>query len=668
MVPALDSQSGLFARLTPCLRGVSGVKKANMDARLEAPKSNGHDPETKHDPENKHDKERCMTETTNPIDDLNNAAAGMHGFDADTQNRPPQMSGGGIVLVIEDAARKTQLVIDDANAHALWIRSWRTDESRWRTWKLFSSMRQINKTVSARIADALEAAINGEVEDRRAAIVAAMEQEAAARQTAIDAALSSVQSGVTEDATRQMIEDRVDIESDARNDAINAAVNALASGRQSLIDAAVGVERAARETALADAARQRDDAIATAIATEVNDRDNAIAAAISGEVQQRTSAIAVETAARTSAISEALAGEARKRTSSITAAVATESDRRTADIEQIDRRVTASVAAVASGVRQDIETLSQRHSADVANLQGAIAAANATSVAQEERVRAVEELLNGRLGWVPELSLVSHGQRIVMRIHDWTGGQGQKPNTGYLGSNGLVAGIAGAVNLRGAQGVRGSRGPQGPQGPEGHIGSHHHTYHGVASGPRPNEPTCVPGDTPVLMADGSWKPISDIRVGECIQGRTQENTVLAYDRLTLGNHRSPKLYSINGDYANTDDHLTLLDRGWAVLEHKSYEAYCGQVLGCVYLGDMTPVSIRFDGIAPADVSEYRVGDRIAFGKAEFRTIESIEPIDADPDQTIYSLVADGDGTMQVAGGYVLSAWVNDEKWLARANR
>ena len=391
MVPALDSQSGLFARRTPCLRGVSGVKKANMDARLEALKSNGHDPETEHDPEaehdpeNKHDKERCMTETTNPIDDLNNAAAGMHGFDADTQNRPPQMSGGGIVLVIEDAARKTQLVIDDANAHALWIRSWRTDESRWRTWKLFSSMRQINKTVSARIADALEAAINGEVEDRRAAIVAAMEQEAAARQTAIDAALSSVQSGVTEDATRQMIEDRVDIESDARNDAINAAVNALASGRQSLIDAAVGVERTARETALADAARQRDDAIATAIATEVNDRDNAIAAAISGEVQQRTSAIAVETAARTSAISEALAGEARKRTSSITAAVAAESDRRTADIEQIDRRVTASVAAVASGVRQDIETLSQRHSADV---REAIIARDAAINSAIERERA----------------------------------------------------------------------------------------------------------------------------------------------------------------------------------------------------------------------------------------------------------------------------------------
>ena len=318
-----------------------------------------------------------MTETANPIDDLDNAAAGMHGFDANTQNRPPQMSGGGIVLVIEDAARKTQLVVDDADAHALWIRSWRTDESRWRRWKLFSSMRQINKTITARIADALETAINGEVEDRRAAIVAAMEQEAAARQTAIDAAVSGLQSGITKDAARQMIEDRVDIESDTRNDAINTAVNALATGRQSLIDAAVGVERAARESALADAARQRDDAIATAIVAEANDRDNAIATAISGEVQQRTSAIAVETAARNSAISEALAGEARKRTNSITAAVAAETDRRTADIEQFDRRVTASVAAVASGVRQDIEGLSQRHSADIASMRGLVAAAAA---------------------------------------------------------------------------------------------------------------------------------------------------------------------------------------------------------------------------------------------------------------------------------------------------
>ena len=423
-----------------------------------------------------------MTETANPIDDLDNAAAGMHGFDADTQNRPPQMSGGGIILVIEDAARKTQLVVDDANAHALWIRSWRTDESRWRGWKLFSSMRQINKTITARIADALETAINGEVEDRRAAIVAAMEQEAAARQTAIDAAVSGLQSGITKDAARQMIEDRVDIESDTRNDAINTAVNALATGRQSLIDAAVGVERAARESALADAARQRDDAIATAIVAEANDRDNAIATAISGEVQQRTSAIAVETAARNSAISEALAGEARKRTSSITAAVAAESDRRTADIEQFDRRVTASVAAVASGVRQDIEGLSQRHSADMREMIVARDAAINTAIEGERanmkaalagNVQTTAELLNATPTHPKALkiftqntsySLPADAKALLVRaagaggggMRLYTAGGGLGTTAGKRGGNTTVGSSGASLNMVAAGGNAGA--------------------------------------------------------------------------------------------------------------------------------------------------------------------------------------------------------------------
>jgi len=180
------------------------------------------------------------------------------------------------------------------------------------------------------------------------------------------------------------------------------------------------------------------------------------------------------------------------------------------------------------------------------------------------------------------------------------------------------------------------------------------------------EPTCVPGYTEVLMADGGWKPIAEITVGETVQGRTRPNKVLAYDRVRLGNHRNPNLYSINGDYANTDDHLTLLDRGWAVLDHDAYLAYHGQALSCVYLGDMTQVQMVFEGIRPANVTEYAVGDKIAFGARQFRRIESIEVIESDPDETVYSLVCDGDGTMQVAGGYVLSAWVSDAKWAARA--
>ena len=130
----------------------------------------------------------------------------------------------------------------------------------------------------------------------------------------------------------------------------------------------------------------------------------------------------------------------------------------------------------------------------------------------------------------------------------------------------------------------------------------------------------VPADTPVLMADGDWKPIIDIGVGEHIQGRTRVNQVLAFDRVVLGSHRNPTLYSVNGDYANTDDHLTLLDRGWAVLDHDSYLVYHGQPLDCVFLGDGTPVQTVFDGITPANVSEYGVGDKIAFGATGFKDI------------------------------------------------
>lgn len=63
----------------------------------------------------------------------------------------------------------------------------------------------------------------------------------------------------------------------------------------------------------------------------------------------------------------------------------------------------------------------------------------------------------------------------------------------------------------------------------------------------------------------------------------------------------------------------------------------------------------FDGIKPANVKEYGVGSRIAFGASDYKDITSIEIIESDPEQMVYSLVCDGDGTMQVADGYVLSA-------------
>ena len=170
--------------------------------------------------------------------------------------------------------------------------------------------------------------------------------------------------------------------------------------------------------------------------------------------------------------------------------------------------------------------------------------------------------------------------------------------------------------------------------------------------------TCFPAGTPVLMVDGTWRAIELVKVGEQVRGRTRVNTVLAYDRVRLAHHRTPYLFEINGEYRNTDDHLTLTKRGWAVLNRANLD-YIGTELSCVYDAQMNPTPMVFEGIA--QVTDYRIGDEIGYGQEDWRPIHSIRKIECE-DQTVYSLVCDGDGTMQIAGGYVVSAWVSDDKW------
>ena len=274
-------------------------------------------------------------------------------------------------------------------------------------------------------------------------------------------------------------------------------------------------------------------------------------------------------------------------------------------------------------------------------------------------------------GWTPSFSIVRRDGGAFLRITDWTGGAGAKPRTGYVGEAGLVSRSGQAVNLAGPQGPvgpQGARGTRGPAGPQGATGPQGDRGPAGSSGGSSSFSTCVPGATPVLMADGTWKPIRDVMVGEYVAGRTRANMVMAYDRIRLGDHRNPVLYSINGDFLNTDDHLTLTEKGWAVLDHDAYVAYAGQDLSCVFLADMSRVTMTFRGIDPEEVGIYGPGDRIAYGATGWRPVASVESVDSDPNQTVYSLVCDGDGTMQVAGsgsaGYVLSAWVDDDKWSA----
>lgn len=62
----------------------------------------------------------------------------------------------------------------------------------------------------------------------------------------------------------------------------------------------------------------------------------------------------------------------------------------------------------------------------------------------------------GDNGWSPIFAVVSDGDRRVLEIADWTGGDDTKPSTGYVGASGIVASIGDAVDIRGTPGLSGA--------------------------------------------------------------------------------------------------------------------------------------------------------------------------------------------------------------------
>lgn len=61
----------------------------------------------------------------------------------------------------------------------------------------------------------------------------------------------------------------------------------------------------------------------------------------------------------------------------------------------------------------------------------------------------------GSNGWTPLFSVITSGDRNVIRIYNWIGGSGTRPSIGYLGSTGIVEDILMATNVRGLVGDSG---------------------------------------------------------------------------------------------------------------------------------------------------------------------------------------------------------------------
>ncbi len=58
--------------------------------------------------------------------------------------------------------------------------------------------------------------------------------------------------------------------------------------------------------------------------------------------------------------------------------------------------------------------------------------------------------------WTPVFAVVADGSRRVVQLVEWTGGDGDEPDGGYLGDEGLVASIGDATDIRGAAGAAGA--------------------------------------------------------------------------------------------------------------------------------------------------------------------------------------------------------------------
>ncbi len=63
---------------------------------------------------------------------------------------------------------------------------------------------------------------------------------------------------------------------------------------------------------------------------------------------------------------------------------------------------------------------------------------------------------NGFNGWTPVIAIVTDGERRVMQVASWTGGEGTPPDSGvYVSGTGFTTDIANAIDIRGEQGVQG---------------------------------------------------------------------------------------------------------------------------------------------------------------------------------------------------------------------
>lgn len=171
--------------------------------------------------------------------------------------------------------------------------------------------------------------------------------------------------------------------------------------------------------------------------------------------------------------------------------------------------------------------------------------------------------------------------------------------------------------------------------------------------------TCFMSHQQVLMADGTWKQIGRIRIGDEIQGRWQTNVVRGIERPILGDR---SVWLINGVCWNTFDHPAWTKTGWQVIDKEAYITNDWEKSFTLYDDEKSWEEV-YRPAHPDRMGEFEIGHtELAFWDGGFEPLVSlVEDTGFHPDTPLFSLAVHGDGT-QFVDKYCFSAWANERTY------
>ena len=178
---------------------------------------------------------------------------------------------------------------------------------------------------------------------------------------------------------------------------------------------------------------------------------------------------------------------------------------------------------------------------------------------------------------------------------------------------------------------------------------------------------CFLAGSPVCMADGSFKPIEDVAVGDNVRGAFGEiNTVMALHRPLLG---AGSMVVINGEHSATAHHPHIsVDRKFYLAEPDILSGFTYGKKHTVILADGTKEKRVMTGVNKERLLKLTTGVELQTNTGG-RVVNTIDYKPMSPLTQVYHVVVSGSHTY-IVEGYAVAGWCDErdfnyDTWSAR---